>query len=166
MIKPNVSKLVESSSSGWMSAKIPGVQFIPLNTDAKQNSGTFLYRLSAGTIYPKHRHASGEEMFVLKGDLVVSPYNLKSGDYLFSPSGSTHELSTKSGCLFLLIIDKPVAVITGGAHEDRDVSAIEVAPGDEEPSPSIRELDPRTLQTETAPGTDSDPLGTNLKDLG
>ena len=122
MVARNVSHLVESASAAWKPSKVHGVQYLPLNADKQERTGTFILRMEPGARYPRHRHPGGEEILLLKGDMMVGERKLKPGDFLYSPPGSIHEASTQGGCMFVSILPKPIDIIGGGQPTEFDAT--------------------------------------------
>jgi anti-sigma factor ChrR (cupin superfamily) len=153
MVAKNLSKLIETSRAPWKPSKIPGVQQMSLNTDPNDRQGTFLMKIAPGTRFPKHRHPAGEEMYVLKGEATVGGYQLKAGDFLYSPPASVHDLSTVEGCVCLQILTKPLQIVPEGAGIEienlPDIPTSEsnaVSPDTEAYDPSLRTIDPETKE--------------------
>jgi quercetin dioxygenase-like cupin family protein len=119
-MKKTVSNIIETSSAAWKPARLPGIEFIPLNTDPDERCGTFMYRMEAGAHFPRHRHPAGEEILLIRGDVIMGERALKAGDFLFSPPGSIHEMATREGCLFMAVFPKPVEIVPVVAH-DREI---------------------------------------------
>jgi quercetin dioxygenase-like cupin family protein len=38
---------------------------------------------------------------------------LRAGDYLYTPPGVAHAASSEAGCVFLVILPKPVEILAG-----------------------------------------------------
>lgn len=81
-----------------------GIVFKPLFEDASRQYVTLLVRMEPGARYPSHVHTDVEELFVLAGDLQVSGFSMRPGDYCRADLGTTHsETFTNTGCTFLLL---------------------------------------------------------------
>ena len=142
----------------WKPSKVPGVEYIPLNTDAEERAGTFLLKMAPNTTYPKHRHPKGEEVLVLKGDMTVGNRTLKAGDFLYSPPGSIHSASTVQGCMFLTSLPEAIQIIPAskGDEIDQEIAVEASSGGASYQAPAFRELDIEGLP-EPKPGpTDSE----------
>lgn len=120
MLTKNVSFLVETATSPWKPSKVPGVDYLVLNADPAEKFGTFLLRMAPNTKYPKHRHPGGEEVLLLKGDMMLGDRKMKPGDFVYSPPASIHTASTVAGCMFLTLIPKPVELIVGASMGEFD----------------------------------------------
>jgi quercetin dioxygenase-like cupin family protein len=91
--------------------------------DPGEKSGTALYRMSPGSRYSRHRHPEGEECLVLKGDVSFGEQKLKAGDFLYSPPGSVHEMTTVTGAMVLISVTKAVEIIPASFLEDVELPA-------------------------------------------
>lgn len=95
---------VPSSDAGWEAIGIAGIFVKRLAVDAAARKATMLIRMAPGTSYPRHRHASREECFVLEGSLEVSGSTLRAGDFQVAEENSIHGVqSTETGCLLLIV---------------------------------------------------------------
>ena len=72
---------------------------------------TFLLRFEAGAAYPKHSHPAGEELYVLEGEVHFSARHLRAGDYLYTPPGGVHSVTSETGCVLLFIVPEEVEII-------------------------------------------------------
>jgi quercetin dioxygenase-like cupin family protein len=125
MVAKTVTHLIQTASAAWKPSRIEGVEFLALNADAEERAGTFLFRMAAGTRYPKHRHPEGEELLMLKGEATVAEKKMKAGDFLYSPPGSIHELVSEAGCMCLVSWPRSVEMIGEHSHEEFDLAAAE-----------------------------------------
>ena len=72
--------------------------------DPSTGNVTQLIRMTAGAIYPPHRHFGLEHCYVLEGDLVFDDHTLHAGDYEVASGNSDHSpVTTKHGCLLLIM---------------------------------------------------------------
>ncbi|RZJ50659.1 MAG: cupin domain-containing protein [Flavobacterium sp.] len=71
----------------------------------------FLSKFEAGASYPNHVHPAGEEIYVLEGEVRSGKDELKQGDYLYMPPGSTHSVYSKTGCVLLFIVPEEVVIL-------------------------------------------------------
>ena len=87
----------------WKDAA-PGITCKLLATDTDRNRVSMLVRLAAGTDYPSHRHAGGEELHLLHGELVIDDRKLSPGDYYRAEAGSVdRRVWSATGCTCVLI---------------------------------------------------------------
>jgi quercetin dioxygenase-like cupin family protein len=82
-----------------------------LRRDPATGGSTSLVRLAADTRFPAHNHPAGEEVLVLEGEVEIGGHHLVSGDYLYTLPGGKHALSTKGGCLILVVLPQPVEIL-------------------------------------------------------
>jgi quercetin dioxygenase-like cupin family protein len=142
----NVTKLVETSSAEWKPLSIPGIKVLPLQADKTEREGTFLIWMAPNATYTRHRHPAGEQMLLLKGDAVAGETKLKAGDFLSSPPGSVHEVTSEGGCVFFVYLPKAIQIVSASQLEEMDGPPEDVVPEnrpitDVELDPSLRELD-------------------------
>lgn len=71
----------------------------------------FLSKFEPGASYPNHSHPAGEEIFVLEGEVRSGKDELKKGDYLYMPPGSTHSVFSKTGCILLFKVPEEVVIL-------------------------------------------------------
>lgn len=89
-----------------------GVSVISLHyNDQRKRSTTILLKFEPGAAYPYHNHPDGEEIYVLSGDVIIEQATLNTGDYLYTPPGFKHSVTTSSGCTLLLVIPEEVEII-------------------------------------------------------
>jgi anti-sigma factor ChrR (cupin superfamily) len=95
--------LVRAAEGAWESLGAEGISVKRLNVDAERSLVTMLVRMLPGSSYPRHRHASAEECYVLQGDLHVGDLVMQAGDYQCASMDSIHvPQSTENGCLLLV----------------------------------------------------------------
>lgn len=108
-------QLTSSSNLEWKPLNEPGSPGIDIKVlrynEAQGRPATFLLRFEAGASYPAHTHPAGEEVFVLDGEIRFANYNLKTGDYLYTPPNGKHSVFTKTGCTFLIIVPEQVVFL-------------------------------------------------------
>ena len=96
---------IDTAKAAWQPWTInggtrDGVEIIRLaERDYEQ---VYLMRLAPGTVLPSHDHPGGEELFVLDGELADQNGRYPTGTWLRNPPGSSHEVSSKTGCTFWL----------------------------------------------------------------
>ncbi|MEC5142617.1 cupin domain-containing protein [Chitinophaga sp. 212800010-3] len=89
-----------------------GISVISLLYDnEKGRSTTILLRFEPGAAYPYHNHPAGEQIYVLSGDVIVEGASLSAGDYLYTPPGFKHSVTTKTGCTLFFIIPEEVEIL-------------------------------------------------------
>lgn len=87
---------VFADKSDWIKS-MPGVEVKMLNDSPSAKS--YLVKLSAHAVIPRHSHKHNEESFVIEGEVVLDGTLCKQGDYHFAAAGTIHRLiSSDSGC--------------------------------------------------------------------
>lgn len=88
----------------WRESDFPGLTMKQLFVDPATGNVTSLIRMTAGAIYPPHRHFGLEHCYVLEGDLVFDGHTLYAGDYEVAEDSTEHSpVTTTHGCLLLII---------------------------------------------------------------
>jgi quercetin dioxygenase-like cupin family protein len=109
--------LVKHNSKPWQpliekDVEYPGISVISLRYDAEaKRSPAILLRFEPGAHYPYHNHPAGEEIYVLSGEATLENMTLKTGDYLYTPPGFKHSVTSKTGCTLLFIIPEEVEIL-------------------------------------------------------
>jgi anti-sigma factor ChrR (cupin superfamily) len=88
-----------------------GVEIVPLyNARNEKNEGpaAALLRYKAGARVSRHVHLGYELIFVLHGVLQNDMGDHVPGTLEICPPGSTHELWSDGGCVFLVVWEQPV----------------------------------------------------------
>jgi len=89
-----------------------GISVISLHYDQlKERSTTILLRFEPGASYPYHNHPAGEEVYVLSGTAIFENVELSEGDYLYTPPGFRHSVTTTTGCTLLFIVPEEVEIL-------------------------------------------------------
>lgn len=92
---------VRSQDVNWQPhTRVAGVSIARLHIDPIKREVVGLLRAEPGVRYPFHIHATGEEIYMLQGDLVIENQVYGAGDYIRSPGGSNHTPHTNGGCMF------------------------------------------------------------------
>ncbi|PZV12166.1 MAG: anti-sigma factor [Pseudanabaena sp.] len=86
----------------WESHTVKGLLIAVLNTDPFKREVSSLVRAEVTVKYPLHHHASGEEIYMLEGELIDNNVTYKAGDYLYSAAGSNHAPIALAGCKFFV----------------------------------------------------------------
>ena len=106
-----MSTVVRRDEAEWRALPAPGVSVKVLREDKDTGEWTAVSRFEAGARFPTHNHPGGEQVFILEGDLQVGRHRLKAGDYLYTPPGGKHAVSTESGCLLLATGLRPIEIL-------------------------------------------------------
>lgn len=107
----SISATVIRSEEGQWQFSAPGVSKKVLRDDKQTGESTLLLRFEAGATYPLHNHPGDEEILALEGDIKVGKHELRPGDYLHTPPGGKHAVSSRNGCLVFLRLSKPIEIL-------------------------------------------------------
>ena len=87
----------------WQPGMVDGLELKLLRVDADGSRATVLARMAPGVVYPSHRHAGVEEIFLVEGDLAVNGVSMRAGDYCSADAGTVHDgVRTTGGCTFIV----------------------------------------------------------------
>ena len=86
----------------WKPHPVKGLMMSILKIDRSRREMSGLVRADVTVDYPLHCHATGEEILMLKGELIDQGITYRAGDYLCSPAGSCHASKAIAGCLFFV----------------------------------------------------------------
>ena len=101
----------------WESYKQPGregVEIVPLymtSDTGADGPAAALVRYQPGAQVKRHRHPGYELILVLSGELINDTGRHPPGTLEICPPDSTHALSSETGCVFLVVWEKPVQVV-------------------------------------------------------
>jgi anti-sigma factor ChrR (cupin superfamily) len=84
----------------WHPGLIRGLEVLAL--DQFGTTHTALVRWAPGTVFSKHQHFGGEEIFVLQGTFQDEHGDYPSGSWIRSPHMSSHQPYSESGCLIFV----------------------------------------------------------------
>lgn len=71
-----------------------------------------LLRYTPGAFVPTHLHVGTELILVLEGELTNDSGCHSAGTLEICPAGSAHSLSSTQGCVFLVIWEQPVQLLS------------------------------------------------------
>jgi anti-sigma factor ChrR (cupin superfamily) len=98
----------------WEGYKQPGREGVEIHrlydTSDTGNSGpaAALVRYKPGAVVKKHLHPGYELIFVLEGELINDTGRHGVGTLEICPPGSSHALSSETGCTFIVVWEQPV----------------------------------------------------------
>lgn len=101
LIRADFSKraLLRPGDTPWVDSPSPGVTRRPLDRIGDEIArATSLVRYAAGSAFPEHTHAHGEEILVLDGVFSDESGDYGPGSYIRNPPGSAHSPRSASGC--------------------------------------------------------------------
>ena len=101
--KASASTLHFEDEGPWKPYSVPGIEYRMLHLDRTSREVVMLVRAESGSRYPMHQHTSTEDMFMLRGELVLDGSTYGPGDFIRSSTGSQHGVGdTPGGCMFLM----------------------------------------------------------------
>jgi anti-sigma factor ChrR (cupin superfamily) len=93
---------LRSGELEWKKHPVKGLMMAVLKVDRQKREISALIRAEVTVDYPSHRHATGEEIFMLEGELIDRGVTYKAGDYIYSKAGSVHTPVAIAGCMFFV----------------------------------------------------------------
>jgi quercetin dioxygenase-like cupin family protein len=106
-LKPSSSRYVNMDALPWRPTAFPGIDIKVLLEDKATGLMTTLTRMAPGAVLPMHEHIDIEQTYVLEGRLVDEEGEVKAGQYVWRPAGSTHVAKAPEGALLLGIFLRP-----------------------------------------------------------
>ena len=109
--------IVKTEQKEWQPLVEKGIHYEgifvkSLKFDPEQNrSTTILLQFEPGASYPYHNHPAGEELFIMEGEATIAGAHLEKGDYLYTPPGFKHGVTSENGCLILFVIPEEVEIL-------------------------------------------------------
>lgn len=100
----------QAQNREWASTDFEGIErCLFRNNDLGGRSS--VVRLSAGAVFPQHRHEGHEEVLVLQGCVEIAGNRLEAGDYLFTEPGEIHGVSAITDCIIFVSSQKPTPFV-------------------------------------------------------
>jgi ChrR Cupin-like domain len=93
---------LRSGELKWKTHPVRGLMMAVLQINQERREISALIRAEVTVDYPAHQHASGEEIFMIEGELIDRGVTYKAGDYLYSNAGSVHSPVAIAGCMFFV----------------------------------------------------------------
>lgn len=107
------SRYVQVESLPWKPTPTPGVDMKILLQDKDTGLLTALFRWQPGTELALHEHVEIEQTYVLEGSIVDDEGEVKTGDFVWRPSGNRHIARSPNGALVICFFLKPNRFLTG-----------------------------------------------------
>lgn len=156
--------VVDTQALAWIPSPSGGVERRMLDRDdgGEVARATSIVRYAAGSTFPRHEHALGEEYLVLEGTFSDEDGDSPAGTYVRNPPGSGHTPFTRQSCTILVKLRQMRP--TGEPHLRIDTNALPWLPT-ETPGYRRRSLfEPtdwpeRVALEHLAPGTEVPPYG-------
>lgn len=106
-LKPGASRYVRMDALPWRQTPFPGVEIKVLLEDKDSGLTTSLTRMAPGAVLPLHEHVGIEQSYVIEGRLVDEEGEVRAGEYVWRPAGSTHVATAPDGALILGMFQRP-----------------------------------------------------------
>jgi quercetin dioxygenase-like cupin family protein len=106
-LKPLSSRYVKMDALPWRPTPFPGIDIKILMEDKETGLMTSLTRMAPGAVLPLHEHTQIEQTYVLEGRLVDEEGEVRAGEYVWRPAGSTHVAKAPEGALLLGMFLRP-----------------------------------------------------------
>ncbi len=101
-----LAALVATGSLEWKATPFAGVSAKKLFQDADGNI-SWMVKLEAGAVYPRHKHSTYEHCLVLEGEVEFDEYVLRAGDYEVANPDSDHSaFRSPAGAVLFIIANK------------------------------------------------------------
>jgi anti-sigma factor ChrR (cupin superfamily) len=79
--------------------------------EAADGARTAILRYAAGAEVPAHRHEGYEYIYVLQGEQGDERGRYSAGSFVVNEPGMTHRVFSETGCVVLIIWQRPVVFI-------------------------------------------------------
>ncbi len=106
-LKSLASRYVRMEALPWRSTPFAGVEIKVLLEDKDTGLMTTMTRMAPGAVLPLHEHVGIEQTYVIEGRLVDDEGEVKAGEYVWRPAGSTHVATAPEGALLLGMFLRP-----------------------------------------------------------
>ena len=90
-------KVINTVTHPWHPGLVEGLQVMPLHTRSTENVA--LVKWQPGTVFQRHSHFGGEEIYVIEGVFEDEQGTYPQGTWIRNPHGSIHNPFSKDGCL-------------------------------------------------------------------
>jgi anti-sigma factor ChrR (cupin superfamily) len=88
----------------------PGVEIHVLH-ESSDGARAAILRYAPGAEVPPHRHEGREYIYVLEGEQADERGSYGPGSFAINEPGTTHRVASESGCVVLIVWQRPVAFI-------------------------------------------------------
>lgn len=89
--------VIDTHKNSWFPGLVDGLQVMPLHNYGTENVA--LVKWQPGTVFQRHSHFGGEEIYVIEGVFSDEHGNYPQGTWIRSPHGSVHTPFSQEGCL-------------------------------------------------------------------
>jgi anti-sigma factor ChrR (cupin superfamily) len=105
------------AQDGWQSLTFEplrdGIELARLFGQADRGASGAVLRYQPGASAPRHRHPGFETVIVLDGAQSDEAGTYVKGDVVVNPPGSIHTVTSETGCIVLIVWEKPVEFVDG-----------------------------------------------------
>ena len=90
-------KVINTVNNPWMPGLVEGLEVMPLHTHGTENVA--LVKWQPGTVFQRHSHWGGEEIYVIEGVFADEQGTYPQGTWIRNPHKSIHTPFSQEGCL-------------------------------------------------------------------
>lgn len=116
MIVPNLFSLPNNPDSLLWEPFRPGVKIHRLYGTGEKGPSAALLKYEPGATVPTHSHTGYEHIIVLSGEQSDYQGTHTAGTLVINPPESHHDIVSESGCIVLIIWEKPVIIQAESAN--------------------------------------------------
>lgn len=117
MILPDLFSLADRPERLKWEPFRPGVEIHRLYENGQQGAAAALLKYAPGATVPEHDHTGYEHIIVLSGAQSDQHGTYPAGTLVINPPQSHHNIVSESGCIVLIIWEKPVSIRGAAAQE-------------------------------------------------
>jgi anti-sigma factor ChrR (cupin superfamily) len=92
--------VIRASDQQWFAGVAKGLQVMPLSESSSTH--TAFVRWAPGTMFNRHQHMGGEEIWVMEGTFEDEHGQYPQSTWIRSPHMSAHQPFSREGCLILV----------------------------------------------------------------
>ena len=89
--------VIDTVNHPWQPGLVEGLQVMPLHNHGTESVA--LVKWEPGTVFQRHTHFGGEEIYVLEGVFADEQGTYPQGTWIRNPHGSVHTPFSQDGCL-------------------------------------------------------------------
>ncbi len=89
--------VIQTPDCPWLPGLVDGLQVMPLHSHGTENVA--LVKWKPGTVFQRHAHFGGEEIYVLDGVFEDELGRYPQGTWIRNPHGSVHTPFSQEGCV-------------------------------------------------------------------
>ena len=90
-------KVIDTNNTQWLPGLVKGLEVMPLHNHGTENVA--LVKWQPGTVFQRHSHWGGEEIYVIEGIFEDEHGTYPQGTWIRNPHGSIHTPFSNEGCL-------------------------------------------------------------------